>query len=901
MIQIEALLQHSSWLRRLAQDLVGHPDRAEDLVQETFLKVLQNPPRDAANPRGWLRIVLVRIAANWRREAAARGWHERNASRAESWSPADVENSAVLQRRLAEAVHELEEPYRTAITLHYYEKLTAEEIVRVQGISYENVRKRLERGRDKLRARLDREYGDRRAWSSIVVLLHRKGTPGPISGSEILKLAAVAAAVAALPILALLTWNALRPAEPIAPAPQTAAAEIPLPPPAEGTAEAERSFRESLRAPVRPEDRATGLHGVVLDPLGTPVQGARVAAVADDQRGYVWDPEAPVVRRKVGEAVTDELGTFVIPVTRDSPYDLEVSAEGFATTFLGYRYAGEAVTVRLDLGAVLRGRAVRASDGSPVAGARLEVTTFQGSLEAGRALTVSLGSTDADGRFQFMGLPAVRVALKVRPVSDGPPRVRVVTLAAGRSEEVAIEIEDGVSVRGRVLDADTLEPITDAEVGEVLHLHEFERVDEDGIYACSGIRTSGAVAMQARARGYAAETRVFRAEAGVDDLPEHFDFRLSRGCLVRGRLLDAGGEPVVDGRVEVVSNAPIHPDFARAARIRGRTDARGRFELPDASRELALTLLARNEGSGALVRPCPAVGPGANVLELSDVFLPPASIVRGTVVGEDGSPVPNLPVVLQAQGGPSLMRQITQRWARTDDQGRFAIADLAGGEFRIEVRPPDAHSPVGSDVSVPAGSCVDDLRLVLPRLGSIAGRVTDADGEPLQGVRVVPIRGDGDHTELGALTDATGSFRIHRLVQGSHRLRILAGLFGGRLFLGQETADVYAGTEELHVVLEAAVPQDGQVFDAEGRPVRNAAVFARVPGRDDVFLGLTNPDGTFSIPVPQGVSVDLEVYLPREQCPLPPLSLGAAPASEPAARLRSVLPTDPDVILRLPR
>ena len=78
-----------------------------------------------------------------------------------------------------------------------------------------------------------------------------------------LELAAVAAAVAALPILALLTWNALRPGDPPPPAPETASAEIPLPPPAVGTAEAVRSFRESLSTPVRTMGPKTGLHGVV--------------------------------------------------------------------------------------------------------------------------------------------------------------------------------------------------------------------------------------------------------------------------------------------------------------------------------------------------------------------------------------------------------------------------------------------------------------------------------------------------------------------------------------------------------------------------------------------------------------------------------------------------------------
>ncbi len=40
-----ALLRQTGWLRALAGSLVGDPHRAEDIVQDTVLAALQEPPR----------------------------------------------------------------------------------------------------------------------------------------------------------------------------------------------------------------------------------------------------------------------------------------------------------------------------------------------------------------------------------------------------------------------------------------------------------------------------------------------------------------------------------------------------------------------------------------------------------------------------------------------------------------------------------------------------------------------------------------------------------------------------------------------------------------------------------------------------------------------------------------
>jgi len=107
-IPFDALLTHSSWLRRLASHLVSDPDQADDLVHETWALALENPPASGIDPRRWLARVMRNRAKNRYREASLKQFHETSASRSEAWSPAEIEQRVSLQKQVAEAVFGLE-------------------------------------------------------------------------------------------------------------------------------------------------------------------------------------------------------------------------------------------------------------------------------------------------------------------------------------------------------------------------------------------------------------------------------------------------------------------------------------------------------------------------------------------------------------------------------------------------------------------------------------------------------------------------------------------------------------------------------------------------------------------------------------------------------------------------
>ncbi len=201
----DELLRHQAFLRRLSESLVVDPNRADDLVQQTWVAALENPPRSDASPRGWLARVARNFAIKTATGEARRRRREERAARPEgSPSDEDMDERLELQGRVVAAVHGLREPYKAAIFLRYYEGLKPAQIAARQGVPVATVKTRLRRRLELLREELDRTFGDRGAWClGLVAALHAADASGAAAwlggnllGAKALATAAVAAAIA---------------------------------------------------------------------------------------------------------------------------------------------------------------------------------------------------------------------------------------------------------------------------------------------------------------------------------------------------------------------------------------------------------------------------------------------------------------------------------------------------------------------------------------------------------------------------------------------------------------------------------------------------------------------------------------------------------------------------------
>jgi len=144
-------------LLRCARSLVGRgrADLAEELVQETLLRLLSRGEHPASVPYAYARTTLVRLWLDEQRGAA------RRLRRAARWAVSRVGHAApdpagADERRDAVriAVEGLTPAQRAAVTLRIVEELSYTDIAHAMGCTPDVVRATLHRARTRLRDRL---------------------------------------------------------------------------------------------------------------------------------------------------------------------------------------------------------------------------------------------------------------------------------------------------------------------------------------------------------------------------------------------------------------------------------------------------------------------------------------------------------------------------------------------------------------------------------------------------------------------------------------------------------------------------------------------------------------------------------------------------------------------------
>jgi len=161
----DLLLESAPWVRRLARSLVRDAHLAEDVAQEVMTAALVQPgaPSSPERLRGWLAGITRHLAWRARSRELERPTRELRAARPEVDTGESLERLRV-HHKLVEAVMSLNEPYRTAITLRYFDDLPPREIARRTGASPATARQHVSRGLAQLRERLDDDFGSRPTW-----------------------------------------------------------------------------------------------------------------------------------------------------------------------------------------------------------------------------------------------------------------------------------------------------------------------------------------------------------------------------------------------------------------------------------------------------------------------------------------------------------------------------------------------------------------------------------------------------------------------------------------------------------------------------------------------------------------------------------------------------------------
>jgi protocatechuate 3,4-dioxygenase beta subunit len=153
-----------------------------------------------------------------------------------------------------------------------------------------------------------------------------------------------------------------------------------------------------------------------------------------------------------------------------------------------------------------------------------------------------------------------------------------------------------------------------------------------------------------------------------------------------------------------------------------------------------------------------------------------ASSISGTVVQEPGSqPLKKVLVQVVAED----QKQGGNYTASTDADGHFRIENVLPGGYRLYLEKTGLVEVNGrglkSDVNVftvQAGQSVEDLLFRMLPTAIISGRITDEDGDPMSGVRVIAQKKKpGKATRESAGTEATndlGEYRLSGLFPGQY-------------------------------------------------------------------------------------------------------------------------------------
>ncbi len=165
--------QYDRHIYRLALNITGNQEDAEDVLQDSFLKAYSNLGQFQGDSRFYT--WLVRIAVN---EALMKLRKRRGASWVSLDEPVETDDRSLMPREvedwadspeqryakvelediLNQAIEKLEPQFRTVFTLRDVEEFSTEETARMLGLSVPAVKSRLLRARLKLRERLNKYF-----------------------------------------------------------------------------------------------------------------------------------------------------------------------------------------------------------------------------------------------------------------------------------------------------------------------------------------------------------------------------------------------------------------------------------------------------------------------------------------------------------------------------------------------------------------------------------------------------------------------------------------------------------------------------------------------------------------------------------------------------------------------
>jgi protocatechuate 3,4-dioxygenase beta subunit len=630
--------------------------------------------------------------------------------------------------------------------------------------------------------------------------------------------------------------------------------------------------------PVAPDENATGIvvrmlrapriRGTVSVASGGPIRDARVL-LAQQNEGEDSSPWSALWKWQ---------NATRLPVRTDGSYDGEIPFAATGKMLVravsvdhppadakpvdlveGQEFYD--VNLALEEGVALAGKVV-ARSGAGVGGAEVSIAAH---MESPDSSTVYYGGggnvpvwavTESDGSFSIPHLASGRYDVRataegfvtsqtVADLAAGAPFT--VTLSPEMSIEGTVALADGSPVEGVEVKAAEAEGSGRAAAfGGISRGEQSATSDAKGAFRVTGLG-EGRYTIEVEAPwGAQINVRGKRVE-GIAAGSTGVKITLDAGAQIAGHVVDAKRRPVPNAWIQA-NPMPKENDDSEGNEWRGtQSRADGSFTLLGlGAGPYGIDVSASGGAGGFRPKHVDDVAVGAKDLE---ILVDEGLSISGVVVSADGKSVGQMALratPVDSGGSPFDVESGASRNggnAWTDMHGKFAIAGLAPGAYRVEVAPWGGSNQgwvVEPKQEIQAGAT--GVRLVVGRGASLAGVVVDESGKPIAGAML----NVGSVPNLGAWRSAVskgdGAFEVTGLAsEGTYTIQVSAQ---GRV--PSSLDGVSAGATSMRIVLVKGLTASGRVTDAAGKAMASASVNLVHPDGEHNNYAQTDAEGRFT-------------------------------------------------------